>query len=195
MKWAYSPSPYSWGQHLPSVKDYEQEVLLTQQRACCQLSINNKQFIYNILFLWDGRWISHFAHNFKNRANETYLFHCYSVYLFKKHKLTVCCDLFYGTFNHTWRPDWNCKKKLLALFSSKNTGLRVYIRVEGKYESKKCIKKIKFAFAIYAVKAEVIVGCFFTFIPSFSLLPFTWPHSFFIIQCFSDRGDGSSVLS
>lgn len=65
------------------------------------------------------------------------------------------------------------------MFSSKNTGIRVYIRVDGKYDSKKHTKKIKFAFAIYAVKAEVVVGCFVTFILSFSLLPFIWPYSFY----------------
>lgn len=70
-------------------------------------------------------------------------------------------------------------KKLLALFSSKNTGLRVYIRVEGKYESKKCIKKIKFAFAIYAVKAEVIVGCFFYFYSFLFIASFYMATQFF----------------
>lgn len=64
------------------------------------------------------------------------------------------------------------------MFSSKNTGIREYIKEDGKYDRKKRTKKIKFAFAIYAVKTEVIVGCFVAFILSFSLLPFTRPHSF-----------------
>lgn len=70
-------------------------------------------------------------------------------------------------------------RKSISLFSSKNTGIGVYIREDGKYDSKKCTKKIKFPFAIYAVKAEVIVGCFVAFILSFSLLPFTRSHSIF----------------
>lgn len=54
--------------------------------------------------------------------------------------------------------------------------MRVYIRVEGKPSSKKCTKRIKFTFEIYAVKAKVVVGCFSAF--TLEVLPFTCPHSF-----------------
>lgn len=70
---------------LPALsKRLQAESLLTQQQLCCQLSINNE--LTMSWFCEMGKGLVIFVHNFKNRANATYLFQYYSAHLFKNHK-------------------------------------------------------------------------------------------------------------
>lgn len=144
--------------HISEVSTCSQQMMSRRSRShnsklceCCQLSINNKKLIYDVLFLWGGRRVSYFVNNFKNRANATYLFTTtLHIYLSMTNKpLAVTSSKVHSVTYEGQIETLGESTSFVLLLETIAQSTHYSGR---KISSKKYTKKIKFTFAMYAVK-------------------------------------------